>query len=144
MTDTVAPPYGSGDATAWAAYWMHIHADHPDIASDEGTMIGWFANAMQSAIDAFSNALPPEVARRFNPDEDFVVLPREGLYQFLGEMALPPWADADGSLIGQHVDCAPIAQRLDEWIRQHDLSDLYLRLLRGESPDPVDAGGDLP
>lgn len=123
--DQKEPPYGNGDAQAWAAYWMHVKAEHPTIGDDEGTMIGWFANAMQAAIDA----LPPERRQvHADPDQDFLVLPRDALFEFLGEMALPPWVDADGSIIGSQIDCAPIAERLMAWVREHDLSDLYLSL----------------
>ncbi|HEX9995013.1 MAG TPA: hypothetical protein VGB14_18960 [Acidimicrobiales bacterium] len=50
--------------------------------------------------------------------DEVVVLPRAKLFELLGEFALPPWRDADGSLIGQHIDCAPIASTLQERIER--------------------------
>lgn len=71
------------------------------------------------------------------PDQDFVVLPREALFMFLGEMALPPWTDERGRTIGERIPCAPIALRLTEWVNEHDLSDLYLTAFSG-SPAEVE------
>lgn len=56
---------------------------------------------------------------------DYVVLPRNALFEFLGKVALPPWQDHDGRLIGTHIDCAPIAQEITAWIDQNELTDLY-------------------
>lgn len=117
-------PHDSGDARDWAQFWLATLADHPGIATDEGTMIGWFANAMQAALDARPQYVKD---REMPPDQDFVILPRDSLFQFLGEMALPPWTDERGRQIGERIDCAPIASRLSEWVDEHDLSDLYLQ-----------------
>lgn len=59
------------------------------------------------------------------PEPEFVVLPRDALFEFLGEMALPPWIDERGKEIGGGINCAPIAQRLIEWVDGHDLAPLY-------------------
>jgi hypothetical protein len=59
-------------------------------------------------------------------DRDFVVLPRDALLELFGELALPPWIDADGSVLGGGIDCAPIAQRITAWIAEHDLSDVHI------------------
>lgn len=58
-------------------------------------------------------------------DRDFVVLPRDALYEFFGAVALPPWKDADGQLIGTGVDAAPIGNRITNWVEEHDLAELY-------------------
>lgn len=55
-------------------------------------------------------------------EPEYVVLPREALFQFFGKMALPPWRDHDGTLLGSHIDCAPIAQEITEWVDTHDLT----------------------
>ena len=60
-------------------------------------------------------------------DRDFVVLPREALFEFFGAVALPP-----GACHTPDTDCAPIAQRIIEWVEFHDLSDVYL----GGTVDP--------
>jgi hypothetical protein len=39
------------DAQIWAKAFVLCYAEKPTIASDEGTMIGWFANAMMVAYD---------------------------------------------------------------------------------------------
>jgi hypothetical protein len=44
--------HSNPDAMAWAEFFVRTHAEHPGIASDPGTMVGWFANAMQAAVDA--------------------------------------------------------------------------------------------
>lgn len=40
------------DAHVWAKKWMETIQEHPDIPTDEGTMIGWFANAIMAGWDA--------------------------------------------------------------------------------------------
>jgi len=52
----------------------------------------------------------------------YVMLPRRALFEFFGEVALPPWYEADGTKIGGSIDCAPIAQRVIDWIEMHDVS----------------------
>jgi hypothetical protein len=42
---------GCIDAQKWAAEWLETLAEHPQIATDEGTMIGWFANAIMAGYD---------------------------------------------------------------------------------------------
>lgn len=56
--------------------------------------------------------------------KEFVVLPRHALFEFLGEIALPPWEDEQGEIIGSRIDCAPIADRITRWVDEHDLSDV--------------------
>lgn len=40
------------DARKWARAFMTISKDHPGLPSDEGTMLGWFANAIMAGWDA--------------------------------------------------------------------------------------------
>jgi hypothetical protein len=51
-------------------------------------------------------------------DRDFVILPRDLLFEFFGSVALVPMAPDE--------DCAPKATRIQEWVDEHDLSGLYL------------------
>lgn len=60
------------------------------------------------------------------PDADFVVLPRTALLEFFGAVALPPWPDGSGGYCGGGVDCAPLAQRIIDWVDEHDLSDVHI------------------
>ena len=41
----------SEDAQVWARKWLEITADKPEVATDEGAMIGWFANAIMAGYD---------------------------------------------------------------------------------------------
>lgn len=43
--------HGTTDAQAWAAEFMRVDAEH-GIHSDEGAMIGWFANAIEVGRNA--------------------------------------------------------------------------------------------
>lgn len=54
---------------------------------------------------------------------EYVVFSRESFFQFLGEVALPPWIDEQGDPIGGGIDCAAIASQLIAWVEGHDLSD---------------------
>jgi hypothetical protein len=55
---------------------------------------------------------------------DYVVLPRDALFEFFGRMALPPWQE-NGEWIGGNIDCAPIAQEIQQWVEDNDLSSVY-------------------
>lgn len=46
-----APLNEQVDARVWAEDWKKTVQEHPDIAQDEGTMIGWFANAIMAGYD---------------------------------------------------------------------------------------------
>lgn len=39
------------DAAEWAKQWMQTIAAHPNIPTDEATMLGWFANAIMAGYD---------------------------------------------------------------------------------------------
>lgn len=51
MSDVTMSLVGCTDATVWAKYWLETIAEHPEIPTDEGTMISWFANALMSGYD---------------------------------------------------------------------------------------------
>ena len=42
---------GTMDARVWAKAWKQHIKKHPKIPTDEGTMIGWFANAIMVGFD---------------------------------------------------------------------------------------------
>lgn len=44
--------HGTINAVLWQEKWMEILKEHPNIPNDEGTMIGWFANAIMTGYDA--------------------------------------------------------------------------------------------
>ena len=46
--------YGSFDARVWAKAWLEIIAEHPEVPTNEDTMIGWFANALMRGYDEHS------------------------------------------------------------------------------------------
>ena len=39
------------DARVWAREWLKAIKEYPSIPFDEGTMIGWFANAIMAGYD---------------------------------------------------------------------------------------------
>ena len=50
----------------------------------------------------------------------------EDLFQFFGKMALPPWQDMDGTMIGDNIDCAPIAQEIENWVQDNMIKSIGL------------------
>lgn len=44
---------GHPDALLWAKFFMQTLADNPDLKISEDLMMGWFANAMCTAEDAY-------------------------------------------------------------------------------------------
>lgn len=43
--------HGEFDAAVWAEEFVKMVAKHPHIPTDEGAMIGWFANAIMAGYD---------------------------------------------------------------------------------------------
>lgn len=39
------------DARTWVQEWMKVTGEKPEIAMDEGMMLGWFANAIMAGYD---------------------------------------------------------------------------------------------
>lgn len=39
------------DARIWTSEWLKTIDKHPDIPTNEGAMIGWFANAIMAGYD---------------------------------------------------------------------------------------------
>lgn len=50
-TPAALPLPHSMDAVEWATCWLAYVTHNPSIATDEGTMIGWFANAITAGFD---------------------------------------------------------------------------------------------
>lgn len=111
--------YSTDNAAVWAGEFVALHG------GDEGLMIGWFANAIETAKRIDRDRHPE---RKPVMDRDFAVLSRSALLQFFGEMALPPWRDDTGALVGGGIDCALIASRIIEWMEANDLGDLYAQI----------------
>lgn len=42
---------GETDARVWTKAWLETISKHPTVPTDEGTMIGWFANAIMAGYD---------------------------------------------------------------------------------------------
>jgi hypothetical protein len=53
------------DAAVWTKVWLRIIKVHPEIPTDEATMIGWFANAIMAGYD---HAMRSKVAQN-NPSD---------------------------------------------------------------------------
>jgi hypothetical protein len=51
--------YSTTDAMAWAREFVATVQEHPSIPYDEGTMVGWFANAMEAGRLAKSKHTHP-------------------------------------------------------------------------------------
>ena len=51
MSDNKNKLIGEFDAKVWAEDFVKMVKENPDIATDEETMIGWFANAIMVGYD---------------------------------------------------------------------------------------------
>lgn len=65
----------------------------------------------------------PTFSGHQSANPDFVVLQRDDLLQFLGEVVLPPWPDGKGGWLGEGVNAAPIASQIVEWIKEHEITE---------------------
>lgn len=56
-------------------------------------------------------------------NEKYITFKREDFYQMMGQLALPPHAAPDGSLVGTDWDSAPIAQKIEALAEEVSLDD---------------------
>lgn len=78
---------GETDAQIWAKRWLEIIAENPGIPTDEGTMIGWFANAIMAGYDQ---------GRSYEQKRDIVEKLREIIFQAAGAATGPLLVDHPG------------------------------------------------
>lgn len=57
------------DAQKWAEEWLKSIAERPEIATDEGTMIAWFASAIMAGYDTASLRLSEAENRAARAEE---------------------------------------------------------------------------
>lgn len=92
---------GETDAQVWATRWLEIIAENPSIPTDEGTMIGWFANAIMNGYDD---------GVRHEQKRDVVEKLREIIFQAAGAATLP--------LLQDHPDYVFPSERVSEAVEQ--------------------------
>lgn len=92
---------GETDAQIWAKRWLEIIAENPDIPTDEGTMIGWFANAIMAGYDQ---------GRQQEQKRDVVEKLREIIFQAAGA--------ATGPLLEDHPDYVFPSERVSEAVER--------------------------
>lgn len=88
---------GEFDAQVWTKAWLETIAEHPEIPTDEGTMIGWFANALMSGYDH---------GVRHEQQRDFTEKLREVIFQAAGAATRP--------LLEDHPDYVFPSERVSE------------------------------
>ena len=65
------------DAKIWAQEWMKVIKKNPNIATDEGTMLGWFANAIMAGYDKGRKLADNEMIIKDTRQKDNVISQRE-------------------------------------------------------------------
>lgn len=53
----------------------------------------------------------------------YVVFKRNEFFEMMGYLALPPWTNADGSLVGVDMDAAPLGEQILREVTQTELAD---------------------
>lgn len=61
----------------------------------------------------------------------------EGLYEMLGELALPPWDDQHGGYLGGDLDCAPMAEHIQERVEQTRIAQADTEAMLHDEPEPA-------
>jgi len=56
-------------------------------------------------------------------DSKYVVFKRTEFFEMLGELALPPWRDHDGELIGVKVDAASVSEKILNRVEATEIAD---------------------
>lgn len=80
MSATEMELVGNTDAQTWAREFVKMVQANPAIPTDEGTMIGWFANAIMAGHDE---------GRRIEQKRDIGEKLREIIYQAAGAATRP-------------------------------------------------------
>lgn len=88
---------GCTDAQVWAKEFVELVSDHPLIPTDEGTMIGWFANAIMAGYDD---------GARHERERDFMEKLHEVIWQAAGAATRP--------LLEDHPDYVFPSERVAE------------------------------
>lgn len=92
---------GETDAQVWATRWLEIISENPNIPTDKGTMISWFANAIMAGYDH---------GRRVEKQRNFVEKIREIIFQSARE--------ATGVLLEDHPGYVFPSKRVKEVVEK--------------------------
>lgn len=128
MTEKFHYLLGTTDAREWAQAFCQVCPD-----ADEGLMITWFANAIETGAMRKQRQLGDD--DKLPRDTDFVVFPRDTFFQWLGGVALPhevieDWIGDAESVIHQHCGSDGSSDEHNDWV--HDLAnELWRHLGRG-------------
>jgi hypothetical protein len=99
MKDHEIIEYCRGDAARWAECF---HRTFPNCPVDQGTMLGWFANAMMAAVDALPRTPQQEEVERLQE----ALTPSLGTKAaYMGEFqfGFPDW-DEDGNEVTRNIN----------------------------------------
>jgi hypothetical protein len=118
---------GEFDAQVWARVWLEIIEEHPGVPTDEGAMIGWFANALMSGYDR---------GRADEQKRDLGEKVREIVYQAAGAATRP--------LLEDHPDYVFPSERVAEAVgyvcEQFGIPDYPKETRDGAGADPDGSG----
>jgi hypothetical protein len=92
---------GETDARVWVDHWKEVISKHPGVPTDEGTMIGWFANAIMAGYDE---------GRRVEQRRDIGEKIREIIFQAAGAATRP--------LLEDHPDYIFPSDRVTEAVEE--------------------------
>lgn len=92
---------GVTDAEVWATRWLEAISENPNIPTDKGTMIGWFANAIMAGYDQ---------GYRAEQQRNVVEKLRELIYMAAGAATAP--------LLADHPEYVFPAERVRESVEQ--------------------------
>lgn len=56
-------------------------------------------------------------------DDKYITFRRSDFFIMMGFLALPPWTDENGQLIGENIDCAPLAALIQAEAAKIELAD---------------------
>ena len=59
-------------------------------------------------------------------DQKYITFKRNEFFTMMGYLALPPWTDEGGELIGQNMDCAVIGGKIQTEVAAIELSDAVI------------------
>jgi GNAT superfamily N-acetyltransferase len=103
--------------------WFVYDPDNPDDEVAGGYVEGLNRQAWDQAKAEAERAVQrlPKFAGQLDSTYTFT---GEGLYQMLGEVALPPYPDGEGGVVGAGLDqdCAPIASLLESKVEEYRIA----------------------
>lgn len=112
--------HSTTDARAWTKEWLKVLKRNPTMATDEGAMIGWFANAIETgrAAGRYNHQMLPNTEHFVEAIREGAKLASEDDFGELADtllMAADYFIHLNSVVLGLNRECSKLAADRDFW-----------------------------